>query len=115
MVEKPKTGDVVWYYDPEFTMCREATVESFGVQGTIFVRPVTYTDDGKKHLETCEARSKAELWYTLEAAAEDVSKDFERELLQNSISWFDEQKEFKELGEIRKEISEILDEETDND
>lgn len=101
MVKKPKAGDVVWYYDPEFTMCREGTVESFGVQGTIFVRPVTYTDDGKKHLETCEARSEAELWYSLEAAAEAVSKDFERDLLQNSISWYDEQQEFKALGEAK--------------
>jgi hypothetical protein len=84
-------------------------VESFGVQGTIFVRPVTYTDDGKKHLETCEARSEAELWYSLESAAEAVSKDFEYELMQNSISWYDGQKEFKELGEAKGISKEVQD------
>ena len=99
MVKNPKSGDKVWYYDAEFCMVREAVVESFLTQGTIGIRPTTYTDDGKAHTETTEYRSEAELWYSLEGAAEAVSKDFERELLQNSISWYDEQQEFKALGE----------------
>lgn len=96
-----KVGDTVWFYDPEFGQCTQGTVIGYGSDQLFEVQATTYTDDGKEHKESMVVRAIGELWPTMEECITWVTCCFGEDLREQSISWYDEQQEYKKLHDAK--------------
>lgn len=109
-----KEGDEVWFYTDD-NIVRDGTIVGTDDGDGLWIIEYVFIGSDNDLDRECVARAEGEMWHSMEDAARDLSEDLREEILRNSISLYDEQKELKERGELRKEISEILDEGTDND
>ena len=100
-------GDIVWIYDEEFTQCYQAVIIGELREGEYSLSSVTYTNTGKAHQNPVEYRLESQIWGSVEEAARAVAEDFRDELLQNSISWYDEQQDWKKLHDEQKSQPEV--------
>lgn len=96
-----KVGDTVWFYDAEVLQCTQGTIIGYGPDQLFEVQATTYTDDGKEHKEPMVVRAIGEIWPTMEGCISWVAHDFEEELRRNTVSWQEEQQEYKKLHDAK--------------
>lgn len=100
-----KPGDTVWFYEPDFIQCTQGVIVAVGSDQLIEIQPTIYTDDGKKHKEFIVIRAVGEVWSTMDGCIEWVAHDFEEELRRNTVSWYDEQQDYKKLHDTKEKLN----------
>ena len=99
---KYKPGDTVWFYDPDFEQCTQGIIIGYGVDQLLEVQATTYTDDGEEHKESMIVRAVGEIWPTMEECIDWVVHCFAEDLREKSISWYDEQQDYKKLHDTKE-------------